>query len=100
MSQAPSKWIVRICVAAGLALLCGSSGFAEDVKSPVAYSRAEHLVRMKKIASSIDVYPTAKREARVELLGGPVLRYSDNTRQLDESSLWIWGASGRPCAIV
>jgi hypothetical protein len=39
-------------------------------------------------------------ESEATLLEEPVLRYSDSTRKNPEASLWIKGASGRPCAIV
>jgi hypothetical protein len=29
-----------------------------------------------------------------------VLRYTDDTRQLSDSTIWIWGQSGRPAAVV
>jgi hypothetical protein len=30
----------------------------------------------------------------------PVLRYTDNTRKLYDSTIWIWGATGRPSAAM
>lgn len=70
---------------------------ADDEKD----DRAAHLLRMKELAGSIHVYATPGREdSEAKLIGVPVLRYTDNTRRLYESSLWIWGEGGRPSAIV
>jgi hypothetical protein len=64
-------------------------------------ARSAHLARMKALASSIHILSTpGKPESKVELVSEPVLRYSDSTRQLYESSLWIWGTAGRPSAIM
>jgi len=63
--------------------------------------RAAHLARMKELAASIHVYTVpGKKESEAILVSEPVLRYTDNTRKNDESSLWIWGSKGRPSAIV
>ena len=63
--------------------------------------RAAHLARMKDLAASIHVYAApGKKESEAKLVSEPVLRYGDNTRKNDESSLWIWGSKGRPSAIA
>jgi len=63
--------------------------------------RAAHLARMKALASSVDVFAEPSNpDSKAKLLPEAVLRYSDNTRQNNEASLWIWGTAGRPCAIM
>lgn len=87
-----------LCVVAAAALT--TSLFAEEPSDAVAALRAVHLARMKEVAASIHVYSTPERKAQVDLVPEPVLRYADNTRQIHESSLWIWGKAGRPSAIL
>jgi serine/threonine protein kinase/cytochrome c-type biogenesis protein CcmH/NrfG len=40
------------------------------------------------------------RPAAVELLPGPLLRYSDPNRATDDAALWAWGRGGRPVVLV
>ena len=74
--------------------------FADEQSDKLSAARALHLARMKEVAASIHVYSTPERKAQVELVPEPVLRYADNTRQIHESTLWIWGKGDRPCAIL
>jgi hypothetical protein len=63
--------------------------------------RAEHLAHMKEVASSIKLLQSAKDPgSAVKLKAEPVLRYADNSRFNNESTLWLWTSGGRPTAIA
>lgn len=63
--------------------------------------RAEHLSHMKAVAGSIRLNDDLRRpDSAVTLVEEPVLRYTDNTRLLYESSLWMWSSGGRPSAVL
>ncbi len=91
-------------VVIGLAFwACGVTGQDKPTKPPIkpAEQRAAHLARMKELAKSIQVFATPGRaDSEAKLVTQPVLRYSDSTRKNPEASLWIWGASGRPTALM
>jgi hypothetical protein len=79
-----------------LSVTCG-----QEAERPADAERAAHLARMKALASSVDVFAEpGKPDSKAKLLSEAVLRYSDNTRQNNEASLWIWGTAGRPSAIM
>jgi hypothetical protein len=64
-------------------------------------AKAAHLARMKALASTFHVLAAPDNpQSRADLIAEPVLRYADNTRQIYESSLWIWGTKGRPSAVM
>jgi hypothetical protein len=94
--------IVCHAVTCSLALLlgCGPVG-GQEREEPAAEQRAAHQKRMKEVAAGIRLYATAGgKDSAVKLADEPVLSYADNTRDTPESSLWIWGAKGRPSAIL
>lgn len=63
--------------------------------------RAETTQRMKRIAESLQIFETPDHKgAPVAVVVDPVLRYTDSTRRNTDASLWIFGAEGRPAAIV
>jgi hypothetical protein len=64
-------------------------------------AKAAYRAKMQKLASSFQVFAVpGKPESKVELVAEPILRYADSTRQTTESGLWIWGAKGRPSAVL
>jgi hypothetical protein len=74
---------------------------ADDVSELSAEQRAAHLQRMRNIATSIKIFELADGVRKpAELVDEPVLRYTDNTRKLYDSTIWVWGSSGRPSAIM
>lgn len=85
-----SVWLVAISV------------FAAD--KPAALTpeqKAAHLERMHKIARSISVFDGVGPDKRTaELVKQPVLGYRDDTRRQHDSTMWIWGNTGRPSAII
>ena len=89
----------------GLALLAlawiPSPALAQEAERPGEAERAAHLARMKAVASSIRLLADpAAEESAVKLMDEPILRYTDNTRENRESSLWLWSGGGRPTAIL
>lgn len=90
-----------------LALLCHAVAIcpsllpAQDKEATPDDERAAHLARMKAVAGSIRLLAdSADAESAVKLADEPVLRYTDDTRENRESSLWIWSSGGRPTAIL
>jgi hypothetical protein len=78
-----------------------SPALAQDAEKPADAERAAHLARMKAVASRIRLLADpAAEDSAVKLLDEPVLRYTDNTRENRESSLWLWSGGGRPTAIL
>src|SRR4029450_10165850 len=82
-------------------LITANEAWGQVPERPDDAERVAHLARMKALASSVDVFAEpGKPGSKTKLLSEAVLRYSDNTRQNNEASLWIWGTAGRPCAIM
>jgi hypothetical protein len=88
-----------------LAACLSSRAAAQEPKEPdseiSAQQRAEHLAKMKEVATSIRLFADEKqRGSAVKLSEMPILRYADNTRMAHEAALWIWSAGGRPSAVL
>lgn len=83
-----------------LALLLAASSAGDEPADTTSRERAAHAARVKAVATSLHIYTKPDRETEAALVPEPVLRYADSTRQIHESTLWIWGAQGRPAAVV
>jgi hypothetical protein len=82
-------------------LTVSSLVLADDSDGVPAAERAARLVQAKRILDAIRVYVDPDRQgAPATRTSEPVLRYTDSTRQTSDSTLWIWGATGRPAAIM
>jgi hypothetical protein len=91
--------LLRCACAAVLAV--SSVAPAEEPDSVTAAERAARLEQTKRVLDALRVHATpARKDAPVKRIDEPVLRYIDNTRLTTDSSLWIFGAAGRPVAIV
>src|SRR5262249_53955599 len=92
----------RLLVGACAAVLAFSSvALADDPDSVAASERAARLAQTKRVLDAMKVYAAPERKGSpVTRIEDPVLRYTDNTRLTTDSSLWIFGAAGRPTAIV
>ncbi len=89
------------CVALILSLAWARIGWSQEADDLTDEQRTEQLVNMKKVASMIDLLADGKKsDSVVKLQDKPVLRYRDDTRKGQESSLWIWSNGGRPSAIL
>ena len=96
--------LVRIAV--GLALVVVAIGVVpvatgNEPREFTQREREEHLGQMKEVAASIRLLSKPEQaDSEVKLVDKPILRYSDDTRLLHESSLWIWSSGGRPSAVL
>ena len=87
--------------ACALLLAVSMPAFAGDPAGVPAAERAARLAKANGILDAMRVYATVDRNGTpTTRISEPVLRYTDSTRQLSDSTLWIWGAAGRPTAIV
>ncbi|HET6422379.1 MAG TPA: hypothetical protein VFG20_01770 [Planctomycetaceae bacterium] len=69
---------------------------AEDQSTP---ERDAHRLKMRQVAESFQI--SVKEEAvAAKLAAEPLFRYTDATRRLHESALWLWGTKGRPVAVM
>ena len=63
--------------------------------------RATHLAQTKKIAEKFQVQSLRNEKKVVGKLGEkPLLKYNDSTRQLNESTLWLWTEQDVPCGLM
>jgi hypothetical protein len=64
--------------------------------------QSARLGMMHKIAASITLTarPGEPLEQVAPLRPEPVLRYSDPPRHMEDASMWAWGSSGRPVAML
>lgn len=67
--------------------------YADD---PTA-ERDAHRQKSKQVAESFQI---TSDDQPVQVATEPLLRYTDATRRIHESSLWVWGLKGRPAAIM
>jgi hypothetical protein len=64
-------------------------------------ARAARLREMQAIADGITVEETARGgRARLERLAEPVYRFDVADRNVTDGTVWIWGRSGRPSAVM
>jgi hypothetical protein len=92
----------RFVAALVLMVVSGCSvALGQDKKQISDEQRAAHLKHMKKVAESIKLLlkPTDP-ESAADLKAEPILRYADNSRFNNESTLWLWTAGKRPAAVV
>lgn len=69
---------------------------AED---PNDAARDAHRRKMRQVAESFEV-SVSQPVSSAKLAADPLFRYTDATRQLHESTLWLWGSKGRPIAVM
>jgi hypothetical protein len=82
-------------------LAVSSLVLADEPDGVPAAERAARLETTKRILDAMRVYNAPDRQgAPATRTSEPVLRYTDSTRQTSDSTLWIWGGTGRPVAIV
>src|SRR5262245_48312421 len=84
------------------ALFLGATlAMADEPDGVPAAERSARLVQTKRILDALRLSATPDRKrAPVARSSEPVLRYIDSTRLTFDSTLWIYGAMGRPAAIV
>jgi hypothetical protein len=64
-------------------------------------SQAERLRTMREVADGVMVQtgPRAPQQ-RLERLAEPIYRFDDPARQFSDGTVWAWGRSGRPAALL
>lgn len=88
----------------GLCLVASAS--ANDEKTNVAddgsneETRKVVVARMKEILDRIELVRLRPTPVKVELVPEPVLNRDDLPRGHYYGRLWVWGATGRPAAII
>jgi hypothetical protein len=84
-----------------LTLIGAGIGWSQESDDVTDDQRVQQLENMKRVALMIDLLADGqKNDSVVKLQEKPVLRYRDDTRKGQESSLWIWSSGGRPSAIL
>jgi hypothetical protein len=89
---------VRLLISPILILL----GFAANVNGQDPKENpAERLRQMRTMAEEITMKKTAGAAlARLGRLTDPVYRFDDAARHVSDGTVWIWGESGRPSAVM
>lgn len=82
-----------------IGVLFASSTHSVHADDATNAERDAHRLKAKQVAESFQISVEDDSET-VKLVAEPLFRYTDATRRLHESSLWIWGAKGRPAAIM
>ena len=83
-----SAWVLLICV---------TRVFGAD--DPETEARDAHRAQLKQVAGSFKLADLGTQQS-IALASEPVLLYTDATRATFESSLWIWGETGRPESLM
>lgn len=64
-------------------------------------AQKERLLKMRKIAESIQTASlNGEQYVPVELIAHPLFRFSDSARGYSDGTIWAWGKTGRPVAIL
>jgi hypothetical protein len=72
-----------------------------NLEDPNREKRAQRLKQMRELAGAIRAYRvTGGSSDLVEIVGEPVLRYDDPARADEDGTVWLWGRTGRPIAIM
>lgn len=88
-------WVATACVLSGWGFVALSEGVAADD------DRVTHLMLMKRIAQKFQVESfRAEKKVSGKLGEKPLLKYNDATRQLSESTLWLWTEGDVPCGLM
>jgi hypothetical protein len=75
--------------------------FGQEPAAGAADKRNAQFIEMKQIAGSLAVFQgEGSLKHPVKLRGEPLLRWNDPIRDTSNSSLWAWGETGRPLAVV
>jgi hypothetical protein len=63
--------------------------------------RSVRMAQMRELAATVVVYAvTEKGRTPVELVQTPLMRWSDMSRGRLDGTIWVWGRTGRPAAIM
>lgn len=101
-----SVWFSRRMVLAVVFILSSASSIAraqfdDDAETPSGESTSEaFLEEMRRHATGLRLSTIPDAETTHELVSAPVFRYSDQRRNMLDGTLWRWGATGRPVALM
>jgi hypothetical protein len=98
----PMAWRSSSSLVLLLALfVAGSEPPARSDEPPGETGRADRLQAMRAIADQITIDSLApERRRREERIAEPVYRYNDPARVFSDGTVWAWGRSGRPVALL
>ncbi|APW59160.1 hypothetical protein [Paludisphaera borealis] len=97
----PPRWVVALLFAALSCTVADRNLFAQDDRSAADKERNDRSNEMKQIAESLSAYRGVGAEKQpIKLRGEPLLRFSDPARRASDASLWAFGETGRPLAVV
>jgi hypothetical protein len=73
-----------------------------SAETPPANERNVRLQRMREAIDGLEAFAWVSDGVRnpVERVPEPILRFSDVAREHEDGTVWIWGRTGRPTAIV
>lgn len=94
------RWVAMISL---FASFLSAGGWAEEptVADELSPERRKEVVaQMKKILEQTTLVRKKATPVEVELVPQPVLNWDDVPRGHHYGTLWIWGAKGRPAAVV
>ena len=73
----------------------------DDTEAPSEESTSEAFLKeMRQHATGLRVSTIPDTESAHELVSAPVFRYSDQRRNMLDGTLWRWGTTGRPVALM
>jgi hypothetical protein len=98
------RWtlFMLMSVTPGLQLVVGATFTSVQAqKASVEDERARRAAEMEQRAKEIRVFPVRENDRlEVPRHERPLLRFSDPSRDFFDGTLWAWGTSGRPVAVV
>ena len=94
MPDRPPIWVASMAIVA--ICLPASSARAQD--APASTSKAR-FAAMREMAEAITLVPS-NAESKSELISNPIYRFDDPARLFSDGTIWAFGRSGRPDALL
>ena len=95
------RWFLAFLPSLLTVLVCGRALLGQDAGPSVRAAREVLVAEMKQIAESLTAFEREGPERRpLKLRREPLLTWNDPIKEFSESSLWVWGDSGRPHAVL
>ncbi len=95
------SWLLAGCVVAGLGFVVGAPLGALAQEPATEKSPSPVVTAMTKLAETTSVQlvdPKTKETRDAKWTGRPLVRYGDETRFIQDSTLWVWMDGTRPVA--
>jgi len=93
----PRDWSFLAAALAGIA--CASAAPAQGTDEAAAARLRLKAMRTLVDEAKVETGP-AGTQSRVERIDDPIYRYDDPTRVTDDGTVWAWGRTGRPAALL